>query len=145
MNKKAIKTTGYVAAAAVMTFNLQSCGKYEDGPGLSLRTKKARVVGDWDVVQIGAQLFPQGGYSLEFEFEKDGDLKYTYNYSYYGQTYSYTYAGTWDFSSDKEDLDMTIDGQVQSFEIQRLTNKEMWLDDTNNGGNAVQEWKLEAQ
>ena len=145
MDKKAIKTTGYVAAATIMAFNLQSCGKYDDGPGFSLRTKKARVVGEWDVIQIGNQSFASSGYSIEFEFEKDGDLKFTYGYNYYGQVYSYTYAGTWDFSSDKEELDLILGGSVQSFEIKRLTNKEMWLDDTNNGNGVVEEWKLEAK
>ena len=136
MDKKIIKQTGYVAAATLIATGIQSCGKYDDGPGFSLRTKKARLVGEWDIVQIGSQVYPSQGYSLEMEFEKDGDLKFTYSYG----TYSYTYAGDWEFSSDKEELDLIIDGSVQSYEIKRLTNKEVWLEDEFN-----EEWQLEAQ
>ena len=136
IEKRTLKKTGYVAAVTVMAFNMQSCKKYDDGPGFSLRSKKARVVGEWDIVQIGSQVYPQNGYALEFEFEKDGDFKYSYSYG----TYSYTYAGDWDFSSNKEDLRIIMDGTVQTFEIKRLTNKELWLEDETN-----QEWRLEAQ
>ena len=136
MTKEILKKTGYATAVTVLAFNMQSCGKYDDGPGFSLRTKKARLVGDWEVVRIDNQVFPQNGYSLEMEFEKDGDLKTTYSYG----TYSYSYAGDWAFSSKKEDLLITIDGNAQIFEIKRLTNKELWLEDDSN-----QEWKLEAQ
>lgn len=30
-----------------LMFILPSCGKYEEGPGISLRTKKQRLVGKW--------------------------------------------------------------------------------------------------
>jgi hypothetical protein len=139
MTKKTIKNTGYVIAAAAMTLNVQSCKKYQDGPALSLRTKKARLAGDWDVVQIGNQNYPSNGYSLEFEFEKDGDMKFTYAYT----GYSYSYKGSWEFSSNKEELDIKLDGNssTQTFEILRLKNKEVWLEDKDGGD----EWRLEAQ
>jgi len=136
MNKVTVKNAGYVTAIGVLGVSLQACSKYDDGPALSLRTKKARLVGDWEVKQIGTQSFPQGGYSLEMEFQKDGDFRFTYSYG----SYSYSYAGDWEFSSDKEELDLIIDNTVQTFEIKRLTNKEVWLEDDTND-----EWKLEAK
>ncbi len=136
MDKKIIKKTGYVAAATLLVAGIQSCGKYEDGPGISLRTKKARLVGDWDIVQIGTQVFPNQGYSLGFEFEKNGNVKFTYSYGFY----SYSYAGDWEFSTNKEELDLILAGQVQTFQIKRLTNKEVWLEDESND-----EWQLDAQ
>lgn len=136
MEKNLIKTTGYASAIAVLAFNMQSCKKYEDGPGFSLRTKKARLVGDYEVVRIGNQSYPQGGYSIEMEFEKDGDFSFTYSYG----TYSYSYAGDWEFSSDKEDLEIKFGSFIEVFEIKRLTNKEVWLEDTSND-----EWRLEAK
>ena len=36
-----------LAMAAFLALSVQSCGKYEEGPGLSLRSKKARVAGTW--------------------------------------------------------------------------------------------------
>jgi hypothetical protein len=133
---KILKKAGYTALAGTMGVAVSSCGKYEDGPGISLLTKKARLVREWEVVQMGNQVLPQNGYSLEFEFEKDGDFKQSYSYG----TYSYSYAGDWEFSNDKEEIEITMMGQVTDFEILRLTNKELWFEDQSN-----QEWRLEAK
>lgn len=130
------KRTLFLAATVVTILNFQSCGKYEDGPAFSLRSKTSRITGEWEVVQIGADAYPQNGYSIEFEFEKNGDFTFTYSYG----TYSYSYLGDWEFSSNKEELDIIVDGYVETYEIKRLTNKELWLEDNTN-----QEWKLEAK
>lgn len=122
---------------------VSSCGKYEDGPGFSLLSKKARVVGDWEVKSIGADVFGTE-YSVDLSFEKNGSLMFTYSYNYQGSSQSYSYAGSWDFASDKEQLSMIVDGNVELFEIKRLTNNEMWLDDdiTSLDGDI---WKLESK
>lgn len=133
---KNAKSTLFLAATIITVLNFSSCSKYEDGPKFSLRTKKARLAGDWEVVRIGNETFPQNGYSIEMEFEKEGDFRYTYSYG----TYSYSYNGEWEFASDKEDLDIIIDNQVQTFEILRLKNDELWLEDSDNT-----EWRLEAK
>lgn len=130
------KRTLFLAATLVTVLNFQSCGKYEDGPAFSLRTKTSRIAGEWEVVRIGSEVYPQNGYSIEFDFEKDGDFTFTYSYD----GYSYSYAGEWEFSSNKEELDLIVDGSVETFEIKRLTNKELWLEDDTN-----QEWRLEAK
>lgn len=122
------KNTLFLAATVITVLNFQSCSKYEDGPKFSLRTKKARLAGEWEVVRIGNQTYPQGGYSLEMTFEKDGDFEFNYSYG----TYSYGYQGDWEFSSDKEDIEVTFDGQVNTWEILRLTNKEVWFEDESN-------------
>jgi hypothetical protein len=57
----------------------------------------------------------------------DKDNKLTQKITYAGE--SITYSGTWDFNDDKTQLQWTTGGDVQSFEIKRLTNKELWLDD----------------
>lgn len=136
-----------IAAVLVTVLNFQSCGKYEDGPSFSLKTKKGRLVGEWEVVKMydnqGVQVYPYSStdYSveLEFEFEKDGDFALKYKYSYYGFTYNYSYKGEWEFSSDKEELEVEIQNEVQDWEIKRLTSKELWFEDAD--GN---EWELEA-
>lgn len=56
--KKAI----YLLTLLVITFS--ACKKYEDGPGLSLRTKKARLAGDWTLSKLNI---------VETEIESDGD------------------------------------------------------------------------
>ena len=92
----------------------QSCKKYDEGPALSLRSKKARLAGKWEVIKY---LKNQGNYftkkiepcydyyyysycgpctetytgSIQYtiEFEKDGDVIMTenYNYSSYSKKY----------------------------------------------------------
>jgi hypothetical protein len=134
---KPVQRNLFLAAAVVTVLNFQSCGKYEDGPGFSLRSKTSRLTGEWEVVRVGATIYPDNGYSVEFEFEENGDFSQTVSETGYG---SYSYAGDWEFASDKENLEITIDGFVEIFEIKRLTNGELWLEDDSN-----QEWRLEAK
>lgn len=134
------RNTLFLAAAVITVLNFQSCSKYEDGPKFSLRTKKARLTGDWEVVRIGNETYPNEGYSLEMSFEKDGDFKYTYSYD----NYSYSYKGDWEFSGSKEDLILTFNqgnfSNTEKFEILRLKNDELWLEAPDNN-----EWRLEAK
>ncbi|MEX1192731.1 MAG: hypothetical protein WEA99_12225 [Brumimicrobium sp.] len=131
------KSTLFLAATVITVLNFYSCSKYEDGPKFSLRTKKARLTGEWEVVRIGNESFPQNGYSLEMVFEKDGDFEYKYSYD----NYSYTYSGDWAFTSDKEKVVLSINNGAggQTLEILRLKNNELWFEDSNN-----EEWRLEA-
>jgi len=135
MNKK--NGTLLLAATMITVLNFHSCKKYDDGPSFTLRTTTARLTGEWEIVRIGSEIYPQNGYSLEFEFEKNGDFAYKYSYSSSGQNYSYSYGGEWEFSSDKENIEIILNGSVLDFEINRLTNKELWIE-----SDAV-EWKLE--
>jgi hypothetical protein len=133
------KNLAYVALAGATSLAVSSCGKYEDGPKFSLLSKKTRVAGDWDVKSIGSQVLGTG-YGLTISFDKDGSLKNTYTYG----SSSYSYVGSWDFTSDKENLVLTIDGDIDTLEIKRLTNKEMWLDDDYSALDG-DIWKLEAK
>lgn len=56
-----------------LVISLTSCGKYEDGPDFSLRTKKQRLTGTWIVVETipKQQGFQEGDYIIDLE--KDGD------------------------------------------------------------------------
>ena len=136
-NMKPIQRNLFLAATVAIVLNFQSCGKYEDGPGFSLRSKTARLTGEWEVVRIGTTSLTNSGYSLEFEFEKSGDFSQTISDPSYG---SYSDAGKWEFASSKENLEIIIDGDLEIFEIKRLTNDELWLEDDTN-----QEWSLEAK
>jgi hypothetical protein len=133
------KKLAYASLAGVAALSVSSCGKYEDGPKFSLLTKKSRVAGEWEVKSVGSQVLG-ADYGLIMTFDKDGSMRYTYTYG----NESYSYAGSWDFSSDKEDLVITLDGDVETFEIKRLKNKEMWLDDNISSADG-DIWKLEAK
>lgn len=127
-------------AGATILVSSSSCSKYEDGPGFSLLSKKSRIVGDWEVKSQGSTVL-NSDYSIEMSFDKNGSMLFTYSYSGSG---SETYAGSWDFASDKENLVLTLDGESTVFEIKRLTNKELWLDDDITSADG-EIWKLESK
>lgn len=121
-----------LAAAGVTAVVVSSCGKYEDGPNFSLLSKKSRVVGTWDMKtltdsQTGAtdNFCQNGAYCVEITMDKDNKLTQKIS----DGSYSYTYTGTWDFNDDKTQLIWTTPSYTTSYEIKRLTNKELWLDD----------------
>lgn len=129
----------FAAFAVVM---LASCGKYEDGPGFSLRSKKARVAGEWtiekyyaDGVDVTADILADGA-TITFELTKDGNYTFTSSYTEFGQTFSETETGTWALTNNNENLTTTdSQGDASSVRILRLTNSEMWLEDKNLGTN----------
>jgi hypothetical protein len=127
-------------AGATILVSSSGCGKYEDGPGFTLLTKKSRVVGDWEVKSIGSTVL-SSEYGINMNFEKSGSMSFNYTYSGIVQE---VYAGTWDFASDKENLMITLDGEATVFEIKRLTNNEMWLDDDISAADG-DIWKLESK
>jgi len=137
--RKLKKITLITSASVCLLAATSSCGKYEDGPGLTLLSKKSRVVGEWDVKSIGSNVLTSE-YGINMSFEKNGSMIFSYIYGGSNETYS----GSWDFALDKENLLLTVDGEAIIYEIKRLTNKEMWLDDdiTSDDGEI---WKLEAK
>ena len=134
---KIIKNPSIVAiATAVVIFNFTSC-KYEDGPNISLRSKKARLTGEWEVKFIdGAGM--TGNDMVTLEFDKDGDLEVNQTYSDYGNSYTYSQKGEWEWEDGKQSLEITLDGNKQEWEITRLTNKEFEFEDEGNN-----KWELE--
>ncbi len=136
-----MKKLSILFAAFAVVF-LASCGKYEDGPGFSLRSKEARVAGTWtiekyyaDGVDITADILADGA-TITFELTKDGNYTNTSSYTVFGQTFSETETGTWALTNNNENLTTTdSQGDASSVRILRLTNSEMWLEDKNLGTN----------
>jgi len=121
--------------ATVLTF--EGCKKYEDGPMLSLKSKKGRVDGTWkfqSFIEDGDDI-TQDFVGCEWEFKKDGDFTEYFD----GDVYS----GRWEFASDKEAIDLTYDGDTWRWSLKRLTNKEMWLERIDGG--YLQDVKLSAK
>jgi hypothetical protein len=50
MKKKSNLLSSALILGAIIFFS--GCGKYEDGPSLTLRTKTARVAGDWELTAL---------------------------------------------------------------------------------------------
>jgi hypothetical protein len=126
--------------AAFAVVLLASCGKYEDGPGFSLRSKTSRLAGTWSLTEafqgstnITSSL--TNGGTVEVTFDKDGAYTYTYDFVILGFPSNGTINGTWAFSSDKTALEVTDgSGQMGSSKILRLTNKELWLEESDGSG-----------
>lgn len=130
---KASRTNLYLGLTVVTCLNFVACSKYEDGPAFSIRSKKGRITGEWEVVKLslnGTAEPMEEGVSLSFEFEKDGDFKQNFSYSYGGSSYSYSYAGEWEFEDKSETLEITIGTYVQELEIIELRNNSLKLKDT---------------
>lgn len=112
-------------------FVLSSCKKYDEGPAISLLTKKMRVTGDWKAEKI---------------ISESGDVDYVDgveivkimkdNTFERREGNSITESGSWEFSNDKSYLRFTYEddlgiNNIEEFEIIRLRNKELWVKDVN--------------
>ncbi len=118
---------------------VSSCSKYEEGPKLTLLSKKARLTGDW---KLSEQTLNGTAQTLlgtnTMTISKDGTYKSSFSYVAFGQTFSSDTNGTWDFSDDKTSILSTESGQTtaDTLKIYRLANKELKFIDV-NGSNTV--------
>lgn len=132
---------------SIFFFSITGCKKYEDGPFISLRTKRVRVAGDWNVVSLtnafGDDLLSyhtteqiqevtiESDISkiIEFEIEKSGHFRMKIQERYNTHTdmggvvseevlnYTKLDLGRWDFSKDKESLNFIPEDPYTSYFI----------------------------
>jgi hypothetical protein len=117
------KLINFTLMFAVCTIIALSGCKYEDGPGLSLRSKKSRVAANWEFKKVLYNSFDETSDYLDYtwEMEKDGDFNVVSNGS--------IDHGKWDFALDKEGLDFrSDDGSLVRYNIKRLTAKDLWME-----------------
>ena len=124
-----------LALVAMTLVMLWSCGKYEEGPAFSLRSKTGRLVGTWELEHIlvgGVQQQLSG--TSEITFERDG----TYTSKIVNGIGSVESTGTWEFGDGKETVKVTFSAPGSSFTIEndilRLTNSEYWMKNSNTNG-----------
>jgi len=108
----------------IVAIFLFSCTKYEDGPLFTFRSKTKRIAHSWEYAAI---IYIETGISVTtnlpqtiYTFNSDGKYEESTGYS-----------GTWKFKGDIE-LEITKSKlgdstQTQTWEITRLSNKELWL------------------
>lgn len=136
------KTSGIFMFIAVSAMILSSCGKYEEGPAFSLRTKTARITGEWQVEKVFENGNELTGEETEYydamtvKLDKDGTGLMTVNLSFEGMDFSFSEQLEWQFSDDKTELEVrTKDSEEDmwsewtSSTILRLTNDELWVED----------------
>lgn len=123
-----MKTKKLVVVNLLIAFALSfaSCGKYEEGPALSLRTKKARLAGTWaaDKVFINNELSEEAK-------EEEPRIEFTRDDIYRIRLDSVWIEGTWEFNDDKTRVIGTYAipfvGEFKpNYRILRLTNSEFW-------------------
>lgn len=129
-----MKTVKFLSIALLaVAFVFGSCNKYEEGPAFSLRTKKARLAGVWEVEKFvskeGETSYPSSDDNGTIEYTKDNVVKTTFEV--FG--FDIVISGEWEFIKDKEWLRVKteINGEtmVEESKILRLKNDELWLED----------------
>ncbi|MBM3429991.1 MAG: lipocalin family protein [Bacteroidetes bacterium] len=128
----------YVFALSLTAAGISSCGKYEEGPGFSLMSKKARVTNTWKLtkVEVNGQDNTPSESSYSFTMTLKDDETLSASISAFGFP-PYNVTGTWAFNSDKSDLILTDNTGTSTNEIIRLTNKEMKLRQIDAGDTTV--------
>ena len=128
--------TKILMAIVALSFVVASCGKYEEGPKISLASKEARVINVWALdaeFENGVeQTLTAEDKDDYIEFMKDG--KAVISWVYGGTTTDID--ATWELSDDKEQLIMymtyemggTTYTDTTESTILKLKSNEMWLE-----------------
>ena len=127
---------------AILSLVIVSCGKYEDGPGFSLASKKSRLVNDWKLeskyINGTEEALNDADKAFVYGVQKDGKLNYTFTMG----VISVTGTGSWEFNDSKEVVTFAYSAggisYSRNYTILRLTKNEFWGEETiNNGGISV--------
>jgi len=123
--KKASKL--FIIASLLITGITIGCKKYDEGPGFSLRGKKARLVNEWkldNMLSDGKKVSSLP--TITWDIQRDGTI--------ISNEGSSSYKGTWLFSSSKENFTTTFGsgGGSNTYEILKLKNNELWVKRNNN-------------
>ena len=100
------------------------------GPGISHRSKAARVANEWKITKYlynGVDLTAAGD-EVSYTFDKDGDFNFSDGVD--------TYTGKWALIDDNEEIEYYFDvdpTEKYSYEIIKLKEKEMKWSPSLNG------------
>lgn len=116
----------------ILIGSISSC-KYEEGPGISLKTKTSRLTGTWNVDKItesnGTITTPTSNYSITYQFEKDGRGTYTLEILGINDVKKLD----WEFVDNKKKLKIAYeDGNTITPTILRLTDEELIVNTQEN-------------
>ncbi len=116
-----------------------SCSKYEEGSKFTILTKKQRMVNDWKIKKLTSNGDDITSLNLVTEVDIRDNGTVTVRSAFFGIPSSEN--GTWAFDSDKSHLVITnSSGEVKSYEIIRLKDKELKLKITSNGIEYIHEY-----
>jgi hypothetical protein len=119
---------------------ITSCNKYEDGPKISLLTKKSRLANDW-VIESATKTTTSGS-STDITSGFNGQVLTIEKDEKYSWTTSLgTDSGTWSLGEDKDDIRFlsSASGSTEvSYRILRLKSKELWWKYTDTNGDVYE-------
>ena len=115
-----------------------SCGKYEEGPGISLLSKKNRITNVWSLSSRMTNSQTTNLSNSTWKVEIKDDETYTSQATYLGIPFL-NESGIWKFSTDKSQLLTSPSGSsnTDSWEIIRLTKEELKLKYISGGDTIV--------
>ncbi len=102
-----------IFSLSLILFTLISCGKYPEGPALSLRSKEKRLCQEWNLTGVLESNGVYDDYNLEMHFNADGSFT-----KYYWNVYDslITYTGAWSWAEEKEAITLDFSGAVNGGE-----------------------------
>ncbi len=139
----------YLLVFLFIAFCITDCKKYPEGPTISLRTKMARITGVWDVEYYEANGIDSTSYVLSspcycrYYFSNSSNKSHpvAYGFSFRNSASPGSCGGDngwWGWSDKKTSIGLYATlfggftpigayGNGAIWDIQRLTNKELWL------------------
>jgi hypothetical protein len=127
-----------IFALLFISILLLSCGKYEEGPGISLLSKKNRITNVWSLSSRITNSQTTNLSNTTWKVEIKDDETYNSQATYLGIPFL-NESGIWKFSTDKSQLLTTASGSsnTDSWEIIRLTKDELKLKYISGGDTIV--------
>jgi len=122
------KLAFYAFALTLIAAGISSCGKYEEGPGISLLTKKNRITNVWNLASRTTNGNTTSLSNTTWTVTINDDDSYNSKATVFGITVL-NENGSWKFSNDKLQL-LTIpsgSSNTDSWDIVRLTKDELKL------------------
>ena len=123
---------------AILISVVSACGKYDEGPGFSLLSKKNRITNSWDLSSRTTNGETTNLSNYTWNVEIKDDETYTSKAFLFGVNFL-NETGNWKFSTDKKQLLTTPSGSsnTASWEIVRLTKDELKLRYVSSGDTIV--------
>lgn len=123
-----------IVIIAIVALFIVSCSKYEEGPSMSLASKTARLINDWEVEKV-----IENGIDITTDYKimyPDQSFHYFRNYTLKQVENETELAKAWEWGEDKETIIITWKlletEHVQTKRIIRLASSEFWYSTTLN-------------
>ncbi len=142
---KTIKLISILILSSLMFTGINSCGKYQDGPALSLVSKEKRVVNSWKLEKYYWNGTDATNSLLISNYTEEYSDIGIFNYSYTDKDGELeTASGTWEFDDNKENIRISGVSSIEltdenstvtntECQILRLKSDELWYSFENGG------------